>query len=481
MNYSLLLMQPMKLVFSKTITATGATVVLTHADACPLEGIDKAAFSGELLSCFYCHGAEPKLYVGLGAESKVQPNHLRQAAGVAARKLLELGIEIFSLSYPRLAEYVQPVVEGAVLGAYKFETFVPKDKRRKHALQALTLVCPEAETKAFKQAANRGLELAEAANLTRAIGNLPANVLTPESLAAEAVKLSKAEGLKCKVWNEKALQKEGFGGIIAVGQGSANPPRLIRMDYAGGGKNAPTLAVVGKAITFDTGGISLKPGDQMEEMKFDKLGGCAVLGVMRAVARLKLKVNVVGLIASAENMPSSKAYRPGDILTAWDGQTIEVHNTDAEGRIVLADTLAYAHAVVKPTFMIDMATLTGACLVALGMDRAGLFCDCEDAVNALKQIGETTGDRVWHLPMGEEFTELMKSPIASMKNIGGGRYGGASSAASFLQNWTGNTPWAHLDIAGTAWTTKTKPYLEMGATGFGVRLVTEFAESYVLK
>lgn len=467
----------MKLIVSEKFPKNAARVFCVPTNICPVEGVSKHAFTGKAGSTYYMHGDHSVLYLGLGDADKVTASTLRKAAGTAVRMYLNMGVEHLVFVFPDYAEYAQAVVEGAVLGSYKFEEFIAKDKRRKHSLKSISLMLPSFTHKEAKKRAARGLVLAEAANVTRAVGNLPPNVLTPACLARHAQKLCATEGMRCKVWTETALVREGFRGILAVGQGSVNPPRLIRMDYHCGKQNAPTLTVVGKAITFDTGGISLKPGAQMDEMKFDKMGGCAVLGVMQAVARLKLPVNVVGLISVAENMPDGKAYRPGDIITTWDGQTVEVLNTDAEGRIVLADALAYARDRVKPDFMIDMATLTGACLVALGVERAGLFTQNTQARDVFCEVGESSGDRVWPMPMGEEYADMMKSNVATVKNIGG-RYGGASSAASFLQNWAGDIPWAHVDIAGTAWITDAKPHLDVGATGFGVRLVTEFASSY---
>lgn len=471
----------MKLTLSETLPVNATRVVFTSEEACPLKAIPKAEFSGKALSTCYRGGEEPVLYVGVGKAKEVQPRLLREAAGVAVRRLLDVGQERVAFEVGEFGEVAQGLVEGALMGAYAFEAFLPKDKCRKHTLKVLTLLAPKSAYRALKAQAQRGEILAEATNMVRELGNLPGNIITPTELARRAQKLAKAEGLRCKVWDEAALKKEKFGGILAVGQGSANAPRFIRLDYACGRKNAPTLAVVGKAITFDTGGISIKPADHMDEMKFDKMGGCAVLGIAQAFARLKLPVNLVGLIASAENMPGCAAYRPGDIVTTWDGQTIEVLNTDAEGRIVLADALGYARKVVKPDFMVDMATLTGACLVAIGVQRAGLFTHDEKAENQLKNLGDEIGERLWPLPMGEEFDELMKSDIASLKNISNGRWGGASTAASFLKNWVGNVPWAHLDIAGTAWKTEKKPHIDKGATGFGVRLVTAFAELYFKK
>jgi leucyl aminopeptidase len=269
------------------------------------------------------------------------------------------------------------------------------------------------------------------------------------------------------------LLNGGFGGLTAVGGGSMHPPRLIVLEYRGGKASQRPIALVGKAITFDSGGISIKPADRMDEMKFDKMGGCAVLGIMQAVARLQLKLNVVGIVASAENLLSSRSYRPGDVVTTYDGKTIEVLNTDAEGRVVLADALAYARIHFRPTQIIDMATLTGAIIIALGTTRAGLFSNHETLTQQLKAAGEAVGERVWEMPHDEPFHDQIKSDIALVKNTGG-REGGSCTAAAFLEKWVEETPWAHIDIAGTAWKTKESSYSSKGATGFGVRLLIEY-------
>jgi leucyl aminopeptidase len=317
--------------------------------------------------------------------------------------------------------------------------------------------------------------IAEATNYSRDIGNLPGNIVTPRVMAEYARKLAEESGLVCTVLAKKGLEKGGFGGLLAVGGGSANEPHLIVLEYYGSKDTAP-IALVGKAITFDSGGISIKPSDKMDEMKFDKCGGVAVLGILKAVARLKLPVNIIGVICSAENMPSSTSYRPGDIVTSYRGAdkravTIEVLNTDAEGRVVLGDALVYARERGAKT-IIDFATLTGACVVALGNFAAGLLGNDEALQEKIRTSADRTGDRVWPLPLWQEYKDKIKSDVADIKNTGG-RYGGAITAAAFLAKYVGDTPWAHLDIAGTAWTTEELPYLTKGATGFGVRLVVD--------
>jgi leucyl aminopeptidase len=284
------------------------------------------------------------------------------------------------------------------------------------------------------------------------------------------------------VFARKELEKRGFGGLLAVGGGSVNEPHLIVLEYSGAphqpstAKQLAPIVFVGKAITFDSGGISIKPSDKMDEMKFDKCGGVAVLGIMKAVAQLKLPLNILGVIASAENMPSATSYRPGDIVTSYRGPdkrgvTVEVLNTDAEGRIVLGDALAYAREH-KPQAIIDFATLTGACVVALGSFAAGLLGNNDKLQEKIRSSADRTGERVWPLPLWTEYKDKIKSDVADIKNTGG-RYGGAITAAAFLAKYVGDTPWVHLDIAGTAWTTEELPYLTKGATGFGVRLAVD--------
>ena len=462
-------------VIALTQPSGDATLVQFHfTDAPELPDVPAAEFRGSLNSCCLMRlGRRRVLHVGLGEREQFHIDRFRQAAGVAVKSLLKIGAEILAFDLRAHSDRVEAVVEGVLLGAYKFEDFKSKESRRKFALKTVQVWVSAPRLKMAQEQALAGSHLANATNFTRQIGNLPPNVLTPKTLAQEAQALARRLGIKCRVWDERALKREGFGGILAVGQGSANPPRFIVLESPCSVRNAPTVAVVGKAITFDTGGISIKPADRMEEMKWDKMGGCAVLGIVQAVRELRLPIRLIGLIPSAENMPSSTAYRPSDLITAWDGKTIEVLNTDAEGRVVLADALAYARDQYHPDLTVDLATLTGACVVALGGRRAGLFTVDERIRGLFFSVGEDTGDRVWPLPMGEEYAEQIQSDVALVKNTGG-REGGACTAASFLQHWSGDGPWVHLDIAGPAMGLKELPLLEKGATGFGVRLITEF-------
>lgn len=438
-----------------------------------LEDISKEEFAGKRNSTLLLRdGKQRILFVGLGKPKEVDARAVRAAAGVATLQLVKIGAAQIEVAMDGLESFAQEIVEGITLASYKFETYLPSARKRKTTLKAITLVSAD---KSIKSAATTGQIIAEATNYVREIGNLPGNVIYPESLADKAKALGKENSsLSVQVWTETALKKEGFGGILAVGQGSARAPRFIKIEYQGAKKKDPFTAIVGKAITFDTGGISLKPPADMDEMKFDKMGGVAVLGILKAAAELKLPINLVGLIASAENMPGHNAYRPGDIISTYSGKTIEVLNTDAEGRIVLADALAYANKHYAPKEIFEMSTLTGACLIALGNLRAGIFTQDAATAEALFQAGEKSGDRVWRLPMGDEFGDWMKSDIADVKNLGGARLGGASTAASFLEKFVGDSPFTHIDLAGPAWTTKPLPGIEKGATGFGVRLLLEY-------
>lgn len=418
------------------------------------------------------------LLIGLGEVNQVDAALFHRATGAAVKHLLKIGSKEIALELKAFPALAGTAVEGAILASYKFDEFRPADKRRKHVLARLQVIVPEHELNAARVQVQEAETVGEAVNTIRAIGNLPGNLLTPAILADKAKVLFKGLPVKLKIWDEKQLARDGFGGILSVGQGSAHPPRFIVMEYRGGGKKEAPVALVGKAVTFDSGGISIKPSDRMDEMKWDKMGGLAVLGIMIAAAKLKLPLNLIGLVPSAENLPGPHAYRPGDILTTVDGKTVEVLNTDAEGRIILADAIAHARLVYKPASIIEFSTLTGACLVALGGKRAGLFTAEDKLRDAVLAAAKATGDLVWPLPIDEEFKEATLSEVALAKNTGG-REGGASIGASFVKLWAENVPFVHLDIAGPAWITKDVPHLEKGATGFGVRLALEVLRSWV--
>ena len=462
-----------KVSFKKTVPKNG-TQLYFHTEGYLVQGFPQSEFSGKCNQTLLIHQEEAKvLHVGVGYTSKVSNQKYRLASATATKQLLEIGIEKIYINLFEQFEFIEAIIEGAILRDYSFELYKDAKDRHQYHLKEIVFITDKI-TKPVRNKAKQGLIQAQATNYTRHIGNLPGNVLYPETLSKEAKKLATQLGLKYKAWNRKALAKDGFEGIISVGKGSSQEPRFITLEYSGGDKNQKPIALVGKAITFDSGGLSLKPGQAMDEMKFDKMGGICVLGILKAVAELKLPLNVVGCIAAAENMPSSTAYRPGDIISTYNHQTVEVLNTDAEGRIVLADALAYACQHYKPAELFDFATLTGACLVALGDQRAGIFSTEKDLLSGIQNASKSSGEKVWPLPLGDEFDESIKSDIALVQNTGG-RYGGASTAASFLKQWVSpEIPWMHLDIAGPAWNTKNNILMEKGATGFAVRLIIEY-------
>jgi leucyl aminopeptidase len=335
-------------------------------------------------------------------------------------------------------------------------------------LNAVSLVCAKAEAAALAAGLKRGEAISAGVTLARELANRPGNHCTPTHLADEAKALGKAHGLKVEVLDRKQLEKLGMGSFLAVAQGSEQPPKFIVARWNGGAKGDAPVVLVGKGITFDTGGISIKPAGEMDEMKFDMGGAASVIGTLRAVAGMKAKVNLIGIIPSCENMPDGRAVKPGDVVTSMSGQTIEILNTDAEGRLILCDALTYAERF-KPAAVVDIATLTGACVIALGHHRSGLFSSDDGLAAELLAAGETALDPAWRMPLDEEYDEALKSNFADMGNVGG-RAGGAITAAKFLQRFTGKLRWAHLDIAGSGW----KSGAAKGATGRPVALLTHF-------
>jgi leucyl aminopeptidase len=436
------------------------------------QSIPEAEWSGAPNSTLMLHHAG-LLCVGLGDRAKVTEQTLRTAAGTAIRTLQKAGRLRAALDLRDYPKWTSAATAGALLGQYAFQEF----KKKAPPVETVRLIVKDRDLPAARKAARHGEIAGASANLARQVGNQPGNLLYPETLAAECRRVATREKLKATIFNEKQLQQGGFGGLLAVGAGSTRPPRLIVLRHDGGRPSEAPIALVGKAITFDTGGISIKPAEKMEEMIFDKCGGMAVLGAMAGIARLKLKRNVVGIIASAENMPSAAAYRPGDIVKTYDGTYVEVINTDAEGRMVLADAIAYARRDCKAAAVIDLATLTGACVVALGEYAAGLWSTSESLRAALLTASDKTGERLWPMPLYEEYTDQIRSEVAALKNTGG-RPGGACTAAAFLKAFAGDTAWAHLDIAPVASSGKASPYLSRGATGFGTRLLIELVEQW---
>jgi len=408
------------------------------------------------------------------AATNNSPKAVRAAVAAGLAQLKASGAVHAAVAMSGGTAWSRELAEGVVAAAsdalYSYRATKPS-AAKEAPLARITVLCTKGELDAVRQGLARGEAIAAGVTLARECANRPPNLCTPAFLAEQAKKLGKEFGLAVEVLDRKAVEKLGMGSFLAVAQGSDEPPRFIVMRYQGAGRNDQPLVLVGKGITFDSGGISIKPSADMDEMKFDMGGAASVLGTFRAVSELKPKLNLVGLIPACENMPSGKAVKPGDVVTSLSGQTIEILNTDAEGRLILADALSYAERF-KPKAVIDIATLTGACVIALGHHNSGLFTADDALASALISAGQAAQDTCWRMPLDEEYDEALKSNFADMGNIGG-RAGGAITAAMFLKRFTGKYRWAHLDIAGTAW----KTGAQKGSTGRPVPLLTHFVLS----
>ncbi|MBD3274112.1 MAG: leucyl aminopeptidase [Candidatus Marinimicrobia bacterium] len=413
------------------------------------------------------------LLIGLGKRDKFTIDKARHAGGTAVReaqkrRLSEFAVELFGKTAlnESTGEIGQAVAEGLVLGSYQFTEYKTQD-RDKIFTSRKAFVLSEED---IKKHIELGVNLGSSGAFVRDLATHPSNIMTPTRLAEEAEQIAKVGGFKCRIYNRDEFEKMGMGAFSGVAKGTEEPPKFILLEYNGGKKGDPPVAFVGKGITFDTGGISIKPSKNMDQMKFDMCGAAAVLGIMHAIAHLKPEINVVGAVAATENMPGGKAYKPGDILKAYNGKTIEVLNTDAEGRLALADALSFVSDEFQPRFMIDFATLTGAAVVALGHRAAAIMGTDEDLVRDIIDAGEYTGERCWQLPLWEGYSSDMKSEVADVKNLGS-QGAGTITAGAFLKEFVSDTPWAHLDIAGTAWWSEDQPYIPKGASGFGVRVM----------
>jgi len=420
------------------------------------------------------------MLLGAGEEKKLDLHKLRTLAAKVARKLERGGARDVSLFLAELhvrgasvADKVQAIAEGVWLGLYRFEKYQHRKDEQRRELRSLTIMVPSRrDLDAAGAAVTRARAIAGGANFARDLANEPGNVCTPAYLGDQAAALQHPQ-LSVTVMDKQAISEAGFNALLAVNQGSDQEPRFIVLDYRGGEADDAPTALVGKGLTFDAGGISIKPGAQMEEMKYDMCGAAAVLGIFRAAIELELPLNLLGMIPATENLLGAAAYKPGDIITGYKQDiSIEIQNTDAEGRIILSDALAYA-AEQQPAEIIDFATLTGACVIALGAHASGMIGTAEKLKQALKRAGDRTSDRVWELPMYEEYQEQINSDIADIRNIGG-REAGTITAACFLSRFVGDVPWVHLDIAGTAWNMKGSDLSAKGATGAGVRLVLDY-------
>jgi len=415
------------------------------------------------------------LVVGLGKRDRVDADRVRRAAGKVATRVRgyrRVAVALAQGARGPWEDALTASAEGLLLGLYRFDTYKHRDGDADR-LQKLTFVgSARWDGRKARAAVQRGEILAEATAWARDLVNTPALDATPEFLASQARAMAREVGLKVKIWSKAELEKGGFGGILGVGRGSGNPPRMIELEYAGG--RGKPVALSGKGITFDSGGLSLKDAKNMEWMKADMAGAAAVLGAMRAIARLKPKVNVIAAIPSAENLPGGDAIRPGDVLRHRGGKTTEVLNTDAEGRLILADALAFL-AERKPAAIVDTATLTGACVIALGDEIWGVMGNDDAVVEDLLAAGDDVGEPGWELPLWSGYRKKIDSEVADVKNTGD-RYGGAIVAALFLEEFVGDTPWAHMDVAGVAFAQKAGDYWPKGATGSPVRTLVRFVE-----
>jgi leucyl aminopeptidase len=431
--------------------------------------------------------AKRVLLVGLGKKADGKLDAVRQALATAGKRVRQLGARSFvtplhGAGLPDTSPVVlaQALAEGALLGSYLFTAYRTNNAEEPPALERCVVIEPRADRLPdVTQGVRQGQASAEATAFVRDLCNHPANVMTPSRIAAEAKRITKERGVRVSILERRRAERLGMGAFLGVARGSHEPPKFIVLEYQGrrasarrNGKGEGPIVLVGKTITFDTGGISLKPAENMEQMKADMTGGAEVLAAVRAAARLRLPLYVIGILPATENMPGGRAIKPGDILKTLSGKTVEVQNTDAEGRLVLADGLAYA-ARLKPKALIDVATLTGACTIALGQFAIGMLGNHDQLKRRVQKAGLRAGERVWEMPLWEEYFEQLKSDVADMRNIGG-RGGGMITAALFLSKFVGDCPWVHLDIASTDWSERERAYIPKGPTGIGTRLLIQY-------
>ncbi len=446
--------------------------------------IEEGDFTGELYSSSVVYTGESArskriLIAGLGKREEFDLEKLRGVFSKATQKIRDLNITKLAASldfgdpeFPA-RETAQAAVEGAMLGLYQFTRYKTQKKDKESQIDELTIIENRPELlEDVKAGAKTAEVISRAVYFARDLVSTPSNDMTPGILAERAGNVAKGKNLKIETLDENDMKKLGMNALLGVARGSAEEAKLIVLEYNGGKKDDRPVVLVGKGITFDSGGISIKPSEKMDEMKSDMSGGAAVIGTMKAAAELNIPLNVVGIIPATENLPGGKAYKPGDILKTMSGLTIEIKNTDAEGRLILADALTFA-GKYNPAAVIDIATLTGACVVALGDFITGMMGTDSDLKEKILSASDTTGETVWELPLWHEYEDLIKSDVADMKNTGG-RAGGTITAALLLKKFAGDYPWVHLDIAGPALLSKDKPYIPKGASGVGVRLLVQF-------
>jgi len=439
---------------------------------------ESAEFSGKPFETAILHrpqglAARRLLVIGAGKSDKFTAADLRRVSGAALRHLKPKSMPVIALALEAGSEQVGAAVEGALLGDFEPDQYKTEKKETK-PVETFIAVAPGGEG-ALEEAARRGEIIAGAQNYARALVSEPANRMTPGLLAERARALASEEGLECEILDQDRMRQLGMGALLGVAQGSAEPPVLIVLRYrpADNPEPAAHLGLIGKGVTFDSGGISIKPAENMEKMKYDMAGAAAVIGAMRAIARLRPSIAVTALAPAVENMPSGRAQRPGDIVTTLSGKTVEVINTDAEGRLILADAMTYARQL-GCTHLVDAATLTGAIVVALGYVYVGVFASDDNLRERLLEAARAAGDKFWPMPLDDDYKEQLKSAFADLPNTGG-RWGGAVTAAMFLKEFADTTPWAHLDIAGTAWLEDAKPYLAKGPSGVPLRTLIQLA------
>ncbi len=448
--------------------------------------IQQNDFKGELYQCRLIHTqgvlpAKRVVLTGLGRKEEFDLERWRGAASKAGQFVREIGMKQMICPIPSFQNYstdalADGLVTGILLGTYQFNEFKTLDRDKMKSIEELILL---GETEEALSKIRQGVHLAkivsDAVCMARDLANAPSNEMTPHALAEKAKEIAHQEGLRIQVFDLAEVEKMGMGAFVAVAKGSQEPAQFIVLEYQQG-EPLGTIVLVGKGITFDSGGISIKPSERMEQMKADMSGAAAVLGTMQAVAKLQLPLHLVGIIPATENLPSGKAYKPGDILKTLSGQTVEVISTDAEGRLILADALTYSLRY-QPKVIIDLATLTGACVIALGDYVIGLFGNDETLIRKLEEASIKTGEKVWRLPLWEEYFEYIKSDVADFKNVGT-RAAGAIIGAIFLEKFVKKVPWVHLDIAGPAFLEKEKPYIPKGGTGVGVRLLVQLLRDW---
>lgn len=460
--------------------------VLVELDQAVGGALGRLAGSGELtgkmLEMTLLHfvpgiAAQRVLLVGAGKRGKFGTAELRRLAAAAVRHLKARSVKrvaFLAREAERGPDAAQAVTEGLLLGNFEGDKY--RTDKKNGPVQSAVLAGFDA---AAQSGIERGRVIAESQNLTRELGNEPSNLLTPRLLAERAEAMAREAGLAVEILDEKRIEELKMGALLGVARGSVEPPRVMVLTYTPekAAPGAPVLGLVGKAITFDTGGISIKPANDMEKMKFDMAGGATMLGVMRALARLKPPIKVIAVIPSTENMPGGRAQKPGDVQIAMSGKSIEVINTDAEGRLILSDGIAYAKQL-GATHLVDAATLTGAIVVALGHINTGVFGSDAAFTERVLASARRAGEKMWHMPLDDDYRDLIKSTIADIQNVGSGRGAGATTAAWFLREFTGDTPWVHLDIAGTAWLDDAKPWAGKGGTGVAVRTLIDLAMNF---